>query len=130
MVALVMGAASTVLAQPMDSLSDPLTRSATETKIIEVILKLVLPFLWTIVSPYLSGLIVSGVKIIPPSVQYALTSIIGAGFGGLAGMIPDFPYTIESAAEVGGSTALASQFWANQHQSAAHPKLVTEEKKP
>jgi len=135
LVALVMGAASTVFAQPMDPLTDPIlnplnpTRNATEQKIVEVILKIVLPFLWTIVSPMLAGLIVAGVKVLPPGMQYVLSSMIGAGFGGLAGMIPDFPYTIESAAEVGGSTSLAAQFWANRNPSVSHPKLITEEKK-
>lgn len=114
---------------PVFAQMDGLTFAApgeTEQKLVEVVLKLVLPFLWTIVSPWLSGVLLSGFAIVPVNIQRTLTTLIGAGFGAAVGFIPDFPLGVESAAEFGGSTSLASQITGEKNPSTFTPKIIKE----
>lgn len=94
-------------------------------KLWEVVLKVAFPALWTVASPFFTKGITWGllmlVNIVPPSVQIVISSVIGATVAGLAGAIPDFPLTVESAAEMGAAGGATGQILANLHPNAVQP---------
>lgn len=94
-------------------------------KLWEVVLKVAFPALWTVASPFFTKGITWGllkvVSIVPPSVQIVISSVIGATVAGLAGAIPDFPLTVESAAEMGAAGGATGQILANLHPNAVQP---------
>lgn len=92
-------------------------------KIWEIMLKLGFPVLMTAVSPWLQGLITSSIKKVPPTVQVAISSILGLIIGGIAGAIPDFPLTIESAATMGIASGGTGQVLVNMQSGTMHPKV-------
>lgn len=79
------------------------TNEPAPQKIWEVFLKVLFPAIWTYVAPQLTGLITSGMKKVPASLQVVISSVLGAVMAGAAGAIPDFPLTIESAATMGAA---------------------------
>jgi len=77
------------------------TDAPAEQKIWEVFLKVMFPAIWTGVAPWVTGLVTSGIKLVPKPLQVMISSLLGAIMAGAAGAIPDFPLTIESAATMG-----------------------------
>lgn len=88
----------------------------------EIILKLAFPVLMTAVGPYITGLITSNFAKVHPSVQYAITSVLTVIMGALAGQIPAFPLSSESAATLALAAGNTGQFMANSHKTDFHPK--------
>jgi len=91
-------------------------------KIWEVFLKVLFPAVWTAVAPWVTGLVTSGIKRVPPSLQMVISSVLGAVMAGAAGAIPDFPLTIESAATMGAAGGATGQLLVNMNPLAMHPK--------
>jgi hypothetical protein len=88
----------------------------------EMLLKLAIPIVITGASPYLQGWITSNFAKVHPSIQYMISSLLGLAMGAIAGQIPDFPLTSESAANMGAGAGLTGQFLANQSHADLHPK--------
>lgn len=95
---------------------------APQQKLWEVFLKVLFPTLWTAVAPYITGLITSGIKKVPPVFQVVISGVLGALMAGAAGAIPEFPLTIESAATMGGASGAAGQVLANMNPKTMQPK--------
>lgn len=93
-----------------------------EQKLWEVFLKVLFPTLWTAVSPYITGLITSGIKRVPPAFQVVISGVLGSLMAGAAGAIPDFPLSIESAATMGAASGATGQMLANMNPKAMQPK--------
>ena len=93
-----------------------------EQQLWEVFLKVLFPTLWTAVSPYLTGLITSGIKRVPPVFQVVISGILGSLMAGAAGAIPEFPLSIESAAQMGAAGGATGQLLANMNPKAMQPK--------
>lgn len=91
----------------------------------EIILKLGFPVLMTAVGPYMTGLITSNFAKVHPSVQYAITSLLTVIMGALAGQIPAFPLSSESAATLALAAGNTGQFMANSQRTDFHPKTST-----
>lgn len=97
----------------------------TSDKLWEVVLKLTFPALWTVASPFftkgITWALLKVVSMVPPSVQIVISSLIGATVAGLAGAIPEFPLSIESAAQMGAAGGATGQILANLHPNAVQP---------
>ncbi len=91
-------------------------------KLWEMLLKLGFPILMTAIAPYLTGLITSNFAKVPPSIQYAITSMLSLIMGALVGQIPAFPLGSESAATIALASGNAGQFIANSTKTDFHPK--------
>lgn len=91
----------------------------------EVILKIAFPALWTVASPFFTKGITWGllkiVNFVPQSVQIVISSVVGATIAGLAGAIPEFPLTTESAAQMGAASGATGQVLASLHPNAVQP---------
>lgn len=107
---------------PFLGLAQEATAPAPEQKLWEVFLKVLFPTLWTAVAPYITGLITSGIKRVPPVFQVVISGVLGSLMAGAAGAIPDFPLGIESAATMGAAGGASGQLLANMHPKAMHPK--------
>lgn len=118
---LIMAALMTMMAVP--ALAQTLTTEApADQKIWEVFLKVLFPTLWTAVSPYVTGLITSGIKRVPPAFQVVISGVLGSLMAGAAGAIPDFPLSVESAATMGAAGGATGQMLANMNPRAMQPK--------
>ena len=95
---------------------------APEQKLWEVFLKVLFPTLWTAVSPFVTGLITSGIKRVPPAFQVVISGVLGSLMAGAAGAIPDFPLSVESAATMGAAGGATGQMLANMNPKAMQPK--------
>lgn len=96
--------------------------AAPEQKLWEIFLKVLFPTLWTAVSPFITGLITSGVKRVPPVFQVVISGVLGSLMAGAAGALPDFPLSIESAATMGAAGGATGQMLANMNPRAMQPK--------
>lgn len=124
---LMAGAALVALLFPFMGLTQEATISASaaappEQKLWEIFLKVLFPTLWTAVSPFLTGLITSGIKRVPPVFQVVISGILGSLMAGAAGALPDFPLSIESAAQMGAASGATGQLLANMNPQAMQPK--------
>jgi hypothetical protein len=108
----------TVLAQTLT------TDKPADQKIWEMFLKLVFPAIWTGVAPWVTSLITKGIGTLPASVKVAISTVLGTVMAGVAGSIPDFPLTIESAATMGAAGGATGQVLLN----ATPPKPKEEPK--
>lgn len=107
----------------LPALAQTLTTDApADQKIWEVFLKVLFPTLWTAVSPYVTGLITSGIKRVPPALQVVISGVLGSLMAGAAGAIPDFPLSVESAATMGAASGATGQMLANMNPRAMQPK--------
>lgn len=92
----------------------------------EVLLKVLFPAIWTAVAPFvtkgITALLLKAITYVPPSAQVLISSVVGAVIAGAAGAIPDFPLTIESAAEMGAAGGASGQILANMHPNEVQPK--------
>lgn len=98
------------------------TEAPAEQKLWEVFLKVLFPTLWTAVSPFITGLITSGIKRVPPAFQVVISGVLGSLMAGAAGAIPDFPLSVESAATMGAAGGATGQMLANMNPRAMQPK--------
>lgn len=99
-----------------------MTDKPVDQKIWEVGLKVLFPALWTAVAPWVTGIVTSSIKQVPTTVQVVISSILGAVMAGVAGAIPDFPLTVESAATMGAAGGGTGQVLANMNPETIHPK--------
>jgi hypothetical protein len=90
-----------------------LTDKPAEQKAWEVLLKLFFPTIWTAAAPYLTRGVTWGMlKVmtsVPQPLQVVVSSVLGGILAGIAGAIPDFPLSIESAATMGAAGGAAGQ---------------------
>ena len=106
-----------------ESFAQTLTTDAPpQQKIWEVFLKVLFPAVWTAVAPWITGLVTSGIKRVPPSIQVLISTVLGTIMAALAGAIPDFPLGIESAATMGAAGGATGQLLVNMNPAAMHPK--------
>lgn len=106
-----------------ESFAQTLTTDAPpQQKAWEIILKVMFPALWTIGAPWLTGIVTMGISHVPPPLRVVISSILGAVVAGVAGMIPDFPLTIESAATMGLAGGATGQVLANLSPDTLKPK--------
>lgn len=98
---------STVLAQTLTT-DEPLPQKA-----LEIFLKMVFPAIWTGVGPWITRLVTFSLQRVPKELLVVISTILGAVMAGAAGAIPDFPLTIESAAEMGAAGAGTGQVLMN-----------------
>lgn len=89
----------------------------------KTLLKILFPALWTVGGPWLTGLVTSGFAKVPVWVQVPIATALSAIVGALAGVIPDFPLTIQSAAEMAGAGGGTGQILANMHPTTLQPKV-------
>lgn len=96
-----------------------------EENVWEVVLKIAFPALWTVAAPFftkgVTWLMLKAVSSVPASVQIVISSIVGATIAGMAGAIPEFPLSVESAAEMGAASGATGQILANLHPNAVQP---------
>lgn len=112
-----------IVTMTLPALAQTLTTDApADQKIWEVFLKVLFPTLWTAVSPYVTGLITSGIKRVPPAFQVVISGVLGSLMAGAAGTIPDFPLSVESAATMGAAGGATGQMLANMNPRAMQPK--------
>jgi len=102
-----------------------MTDKPTPQKLYEVLLKVLFPVIWTAVSPWLTGLVTAGFKVVPPSIQVIISSVFGCIMAGITGLVPDFPLSPESAATMGVSAGATGQLLANMNPAALQPKVGT-----
>ena len=115
--------AALIVLSAVPSLAQTLTTDApAEQKIWEVFLKVLFPTLWTAVSSFITGLITSGIRRVPPAFQIVISGVLGSLMAGAAGAIPDFPLSMESAATMGAAGGATGQMLANMHPRALQPK--------
>lgn len=86
-------------------------------KMWEILLKVTFPAIWTGIAPWLTGLITKGIGNINPGIRVVISTVLGTVMAGVAGAIPDFPLTTESAAEMGAAGSATGQILYN----ATHP---------
>ena len=102
------------------------TDKPAEQKLWEVFLKILFPTVWTAVSPYFTKYVTAGLlwvmSSVPASVQVVISSVIGGLLAGMAGAVPDFPLTVESAATMGAAGGATGQLLANMNPQAMQPQ--------
>lgn len=99
------------------------------TSLWETVLKVAFPALWTVTAPFftkgVTWALLKVVAFVPPSVQIVVSSIVGATIAGMAGAIPEFPLSIESAAQMGAAGGATGQILANLRPEAVQPVTNT-----
>jgi len=100
------------------------TDAPPQQKAWEIFLKVLFPAVWTVGAPWVTGLITSGIKHVPSPLRVIISSVLGAITAGLAGAIPDFPLTIESASEMGAAGGATGQVLALLQPGALKPKTA------
>lgn len=90
----------------------------------EILLKVLFPAIWTIAAPWITGRITVGISYVPPTLRVAISSLVGALAAGLAGTVPDFPLTVESAATMGLGSGAMGQMISNMQPETMKPKTV------
>lgn len=110
---------SNVLAQTLT------TDAPAQQKIWEVFLKVLFPAIWTGVAPWLTGIVTKGMGVVPPAAKVVISTILGTIMAGVAGSIPDFPLTIESAATMGAAGGGTGQVLYNATAPSSKPKDPT-----
>lgn len=108
---------SSVLAQTLTT-DEPVPQ-----KMWEVFLKILFPAVWTGLAPYITSLITKVVSGIPPSIKVVISTVLGTIMAGVAGAIPDFPLTIESAATMGAAGGGTGQVLFNMTPKKEEPKV-------
>lgn len=88
----------------------------------EVLLKILFPVIWTGISPLITLYISKGIGELRPEVKIAVSTVLGAVMAGVAGTVPDFPLTVESAATMGAGGGATGQFLYN-----VNPTKTTEQ---
>jgi hypothetical protein len=101
------------------------TNAPADQKAWEMILKIVFPAIWTGVAPWITSLITKGIGGLPASVKVAISTVLGTIMAGVAGSIPDFPLTIESAATMGAAGGGTGQILYNMTPPSTKPKDPT-----
>lgn len=107
---------SQVLSQTLE------TDAPAQQKLWEIFLKLIFPTIWTAVAPWVTGLVTSGIKHVPTPLRVMISSVLGAIMAGVAGTIPDFPLSPESAATMGAAGGATGQILSNLDPSKLKPK--------
>jgi hypothetical protein len=107
---------SNVLAQTLT------TDAPAQQKIWEMFLKIIFPAIWTGVAPWLTSLVTKLVGSLPDPAKVAISTVLGTILAGVAGSIPDFPLTIESAATMGAAGGGTGQLLYNMTPTNSKPK--------
>lgn len=89
------------------------TDKPADQKIWEMFLKIIFPAIWTGVAPWVTSLITKGIGSLPQGVTVVISTVLGTVMAGVAGAIPDFPLTIESAATMGAAGGGTGQILLN-----------------
>jgi len=92
-------------------------------KVWEMFLKIVFPAIWTGVAPWVTSLITKVINGIPPPVKVVISTVLGTVMAGVAGAIPDFPLTVESAATMGAAGGGTGQLLYNMTPKKEEPKV-------
>jgi hypothetical protein len=108
---------SNVLAQTLT------TDAPAGQKVWEMFLKIVFPAIWTGVAPWVTSLITKVINGIPPPVKVVISTVLGTVMAGVAGAIPDFPLTVESAATMGAAGGGTGQLLYNMTPKKEEPKV-------
>jgi hypothetical protein len=108
---------SNVLAQTLT------TDAPAGQKVWEMFLKIVFPAIWTGVAPWVTSLITKVINGIPPPVKVVISTVLGTIMAGVAGAIPDFPLTVESAATMGAAGGGTGQVLYNMTPKKEEPKV-------
>jgi hypothetical protein len=109
------------------AIAETLTTDApVEQKLWEVMLKTIFPVLWTAVGPFFTKgvtyLLLKVMATVPASVQIALSSIFAGAVAGVAGAIPDFPLSVESAINMAMPQGATAQMQAMMNPATVQPK--------
>jgi hypothetical protein len=101
------------------------TNAPVDQKVWEMFLKIIFPAIWTGVAPWVTSLITKGIGTLPNQVKVVISTVLGTIMAGVAGSIPDFPLTIESAATMGAAGGGTGQLLYNMTPPSNKPKEPT-----
>lgn len=88
----------------------------------EMMLKIIFPAIWTGLAPYITSLIAKVIIGIPPPIKVVISTVLGTIMAGLAGTVPEFPLTVESAATMGAAGGGTGQVLFNMTPKKEEPK--------
>ena len=92
-------------------------------KMWEVFLKIIFPAVWTGLAPWLTSLVTKVTGTLPDSIKVVISTVLGTVMAGVAGAIPDFPLTIESAATMGAAGGGTGQILYNMTPKKEESKV-------